>query len=185
MEDRTFEERELELQIETLVTKATKAIESTDQIQSEVNKVAETKKILGKTIDEWISYFKVSIPRGANPLEILNLGPFVSEKLEVAYESKARLETQLTTFLMGYKDLHNGEFLRHALDNKRKTIPKKESLDAIADAKMGELKLVLLRYEKSIDFFQSMIYKLNGTIKTIEFMTISNGTLRKGEVGGF
>lgn len=178
-------EKEVQMQTELLVEQTTNMLESTDMIQYRVEELSKTRRLMGKTIAEWEQYFKIPIAKQADSRQVSEYCSDIYEKLHKAYFCKGKLQAQLTTFMMGYKDMYNDEFLRHALNKGRKTIPKKESLDAITDAKMGEFNLTLIRYEKGIDFFQSMIYKLNTALETVKTIAMSNGTLRKAEMGAF
>lgn len=178
-------EKQIENQTELLVEQTSSVLEATDMIQFRVEELAKNRMLMGKTMAQWEAYFKIPIARNADPQQVSEYASTIYEKLHKAYFCKGKLEAQFTTFLMGYKDMHNEEFLRHALNKGRKTIPKKESLDAIADAKMGEFNLTSIRYEKGIAFFQSMIYKLNTALETVRIIAMSNGTLRKAEMGAF
>lgn len=180
-----LKQKETEMQTELLMEQTNNVLEATDMIQFRVEELSKTRRLMGKTIAEWETFFKIPIAKQADSRQVSEYASEIYEKLHKAYFCKGKLEAQLTTFMMGYKDMHNDEFLRHALNKGRKTIPKKESLDAIADAKMGEFNLTLVRYEKGIAFFQSMIYKLNTALETVRIIAMSNGTLRKAEMGAF
>lgn len=164
---------------------AESVFEEADMIEFRVNEVARGKRVLGKTVDEWINHFDIKVSRQADPAQVSQVCSDIISKLHDAYGAKGKLESSLVAYKMGYQGQWDGKFLRHALNKGRKTIPKKESLDAIADAEMGAMSLVLMRYEKSIAFFQSMIYKLNTTLESVKTIAMSNGTLRKAEMGAY
>lgn len=183
----TTELKQNEMLSNSLLVKeeAEKMYLETDMIQFEIENVSKNKQIHGKTIQEWADHFNIPVARQADPVQVSQYCGQIIEKLHDAYTIKGKLEASLVAFKMGYMNQRDEEFLRHALNRSRKTIPKKESLDAIADAKMGSINLALMRYEKSIAFFQSMVYKLNTTLEAVKIIAMSNGTLRKAELGAY
>jgi hypothetical protein len=178
-------EKEMFSNSQLVKEEAEKMFAETDMIQFEVENVSKNKQLMGKTIQEWVDHFSVPVARQSDPVQVSQYCAQIIVLLHDAYAAKGKLEASLVAFKMGYMNQRDEEFLRHALNRSRKTIPKKESLDAIADAKMGSINLALLRYEKGIAFFQSMVYKLNTTLEAVKTIAMSNGTLRKAELGAY
>ena len=159
--------------------------EETDMMQFEVEQIAKNKRLLGKTVAEWEVFFRIPVSRSADPSAVSEYCSMIIEKLDAAYANKFKLESQLMAFKMAYQQGHNEAVIREAEHKGRKVVPKLETMEAVAAAKMGTWTITVTRYEKAIAFFQSMIYKLNTTLEAVKTIAMSNGTLRKAEMGAY
>jgi hypothetical protein len=176
-----------ELQNQNSLIKETveELFEETDMMQYEVEQIAKNKRLVGKTMAEWETFFRIPVSRQADPMAVSEYCSMIIERLDTAYANKNKLEAQMMAFKMAYLSGHNEEVLREAAHKGRKVVPKLETMEAVAAAKMGTWTLTVTRYEKAIAFFQSMIYKLNTTLDAVKTIAMSNGTLRKAEMGAY
>ena len=177
--------KELANQSEIIKQSVEELFEETDMMQFEVEQIAKNKRLLGKTVAEWEQYYRIPIARHADPMAVSDYCAQIVEKLDNAYSNKFKLESQLMAFKMAYSQGHNDAVIREAEHKGRKVVPKLETLDAIAAAKMGTWTITVTRYEKAIQFFQSMIFKMNTTLEAVKTIAMSNGTLRKAEMGAY
>lgn len=177
--------KEIDHQNQLLKESVEQIFEETDMMQYEVELIAKNKRLMGKTLTEWEEFFRIPVARQSDPIQVSEYCALIVEKLDKAYANKSKLESQLLAFKMAYQQGHNEEVLREASHKGRKVVPKLETMEAVAAAKLGTWTINVTRYEKAIAFFQSMIYKLNTNLEAVKTIAMCNGTLRKAEAGAF
>jgi hypothetical protein len=157
--------------------------EDIDLIKHKIERAALPVRVLGRTLEEWLDELKIDVRYPSTPHDVMRYCAEFSEKSDKAYRAQARLRHQMKTYLMSYDQRHNQEISKHALNKSRKIMPAAETLREVAKSQMGIRYDILVQYEKDIEFFQSMIYKLNNTLTSIRTLGMSNGTQLKGEMG--
>ena len=138
---------------------------------------------MGRTINEWIEAFTIRVVYPSTPQDVMRYCAEFVQKSDEAYRCQAKVRQHLKTYLMSYMSNKGQEISRIANNKSRKVMPAADTLEKVADSQMGIRNDIVIQYEKDIDFFQSMIYKLNKTLESVKILGMSLGTQLKGELG--
>lgn len=166
-----------------IVEEADARCSEVDVVRFKLERAANRGLICGKTVDQWNEEFTIRISPNAMPADIIRYSSDWVGMNDLAYRTRSKLNQQLKTYLMSYSQKLSGEVGKHALNKSRKVMPAADTLREVAQSQMGIRYDILIQYEKEIDFFSEMIYKLKDTLKAINTIGMSNGTLLKGELG--
>jgi hypothetical protein len=161
------------------------ALASIDYIQFEIEKIANSRVLFGKTSSQWLEYFRIEIHTQPDPLQIQGYCAMLNERLNVAYTNKSKTQHALATYMASYEEQLNKEISKMAFNKSRKVMPAADTLEKVAHSQMGNRKIMLDQYKIYIDFWQNIIYKLKDTLELVKIAGMSNGTLYKAERGSY
>lgn len=159
------------------------ALQSVDLIALEVAKIADNKRLYGRTAKEWLEYFNIEIHPQPDPLQIQGYCALLNERLQLAYKYKLRTMQHFATYKASYEEEKAKEISRIANRKDRKVMPAADTLVLAAESQMGNRKIMHDQFQLYIDFWQNIIYKLKDTLELIRIAGMSNGTLYKAERG--
>ncbi len=178
-----LKDEELSALSDLVVEEASNRCSEVDVVRFKLERASKGNLILGKTLDYWNEYFTIRIVYPSTPQDVMRYSADWVEKNDTAYRGRAKLQQQMKIYLMSYSQKMGNEISKHALNKSRKVMPAADTLREVAQSQMGIRYDILTQYEKEIEFFSEMIYKLKDTLKTINILGMSNGTQLKGELG--
>lgn len=161
------------------------ALQSVDLIASEIAKIADQKRLYGRTAKEWLEFFQIDIHPQPDPLQIQGYCSLLNERLQLAYKYKLRTMQHFATYKASYEEEKAKEISRIANRKDRKVMPAADTLVLTAEAQLGNRKIMADQFQLYIDFWQNIIYKLKDTLELIRIAGMSNGTLYKAERGSY
>lgn len=170
---------------EVIAEEVQAALESVDLIALEIAKIADQKRLYGRTAKEWLEYFEIQLHPQPDPLQIQGYCSLLNERLQLAYKYKLRTMQHFATYKASYEEEKAKEISRIANRKDRKVMPAADTLVLTAEAQLGNRKIMADQFQLYIDFWQNIIYKLKDTLELIRIAGMSNGTLYKAERGSY
>lgn len=152
-----------------------------EQIEDTIQNWSATQKYAGKTVDEWTEYFSIPMNPNATPMETKQYAVMLNERIDEAERNRGKVLRIISEYKAKYMQAKGDIIEAHANNRSRKTIPAADTLEKIAEAELGIKTSFVLKLENELNFWQNMIFKLKDTLKIIQLMTMSNGTLAKIE----
>jgi hypothetical protein len=172
-----------ENEAEVIAEEVLAALQSVDLIALEIAKIADSKRLYGRTAKEWLEYFDLEIHPQPDPLQIQGYCSLINERLQLAYKYKLRTMQHFATYKASYEEEKAKEIARIANRKDRKVMPAADTLVLAAEAQLGNRKIMHDQFQLYIDFWQNIIYKLKDTLELVRIAGMSNGTLYKAERG--
>ena len=152
-----------------------------EEIETRVNEWSDRQRYFGKTIDEWSTYFNIPMSPNATPIEVKYYATQLNERMAEAYRYKAKVARAFGEYKAKYELEKSNIIEGHANNRARKTIPAAETLVKVAESELGVRTSVCLKYENALNFWQDVIFRLHSSLKLINIIAMSNGTLAKIE----
>lgn len=174
-----------ENEAEVIAEEVLAALQSVDLIALEIAKIADNKRLYGKTAKEWLEFFQIEIHSQPDPLQIMGYCSLINERLQLAYKYKLRTMQHFATYKASYEEEKAKEISRIANRKDRKVMPAADTLVLAAESNLGNRKIMHDQFQLYIDFWQNIIYKLKDTLELVRIASMSNGTLLKAERGAY
>jgi hypothetical protein len=132
-------------------------------------------KIAGKLMADWRDYFKIQLPQDLNPQSCQILGMKLLELHQEASFMKAEAEARVSAYRSASDDQYRKKFGKLVEEYKApgKKLPSKDTLCALAELDMGNVKNALVHAEIELDFWDEVLDDLSNSRKLIETSTIN------------
>lgn len=170
-----------ETQAELLLNEVKQVSFELSVIDEKVGDFADRQLYYGKTVEQWSSWFSLSLNMNATPLDVKSYAVQLSERMDMAYRNKGRTSRKYSEFKAKYELDKSNIIERHASNKSRKTMPAADTLEKVATSEMGIQASLCLQYENALNFWQDVIYKLHSVLKLVNILAMSNGTMAKIE----
>lgn len=130
--------------------------------------------ISGKLINEWKSYFKISIPPDLNPHTCIEIDSKIMELHQEASFLKAEAEARLTACKNASSEKYRTEFAALVAEYNQagKKMPASATLTALAEHSISEIKNALTHVEIEVAFWKEILNDIACARKAVKNVVI-------------
>jgi hypothetical protein len=137
-------------------------------------------------MSDWKAHFKVKIPIDLSPQTCIEIDKTLIELYEEASFLKAEVEARLAACKGTGDDQYRARYteLVASYEAKGQKLPAKDTLIALAENSLGDVKNATTHAEIELDFFKEILSNLSNTRKLIENITLQLATEAKALQNG-
>jgi hypothetical protein len=154
------------------------ALEEIDTIQAEIYDIGSTRRLRGKSLEDWDSEFRISFDYQATPVHVNMMLQKLAENLDRANKFCDQAKYERAIFKTHYGKEKRSKIEAEAARKGKKT-PSLETMTTLAESALGSKTVVKEYYDFEIDYWEKKIWKIRNQIEIANILTMSNGTKYK------
>ncbi len=160
-------------------------LETSRTIEESVIQASNSIMSFGKSLDDWHRELTIVLDPTADPAKVKMYASQLSNNLDTAYRNLSKAKAIAFSHNLSYNSAFNEKIAAQALSRNRKVAPAMDTMTRVAENQLPERVLVHKRAEMTVEFWESMLWKIKDKINVVNIMSMSNGTLYKvGEFNG-